>query len=94
VASALASALADEASLTALLTTADAAVIMKIGRHLPKVARALAVAGLAAGALCITRVGHSDAVVRTLDQALARTDGVPYFTVILARRDRVPEEAS
>jgi precorrin-2/cobalt-factor-2 C20-methyltransferase len=83
---AVASAMADEAALTALLSAADAAVIMKVGRHLPKVARALDAAGLAEGAHCVTRVGHPDSAVRTLDEALALPDGVPYFTVILARR--------
>jgi len=89
---AVASALAEEATLTALLTPADAAVIMKVGRHLPKVARALSAAGLAAGAVCVTRVGHPDATVRSLEEALALPDGVPYFTVILARRIQDCEE--
>lgn len=77
---------ADEARLRAVLSAVDSAVIMKVGRHLPKVARALAAVGLDAGAVCVSRVGHEDQAVRSLPEALALESGVPYFTVILARR--------
>jgi len=83
---AVAPATADEDRLLALVKDADAAVVMKVGRHLAKVARVLEAAGLAIGALCVTRVGHADQVIRPLAEALALPDGVPYFTVVLARR--------
>ncbi|MBB4284467.1 precorrin-2 C(20)-methyltransferase [Roseospira goensis] len=77
---------ADEDRMAALLSQADAAVIMKVGRHLAKVGRVLDGAGLARHAVCITRVGHADEAIRPLREALALADGVPYFTVVLARR--------
>ncbi|MQX36792.1 precorrin-2 C(20)-methyltransferase [Roseospira navarrensis] len=85
---------APEERLARVLAETDAAVVMKVGRHLGKVARVLAAAGLADGAVCVTRVGHPDQVVRPLTEALARPDGVPYFTVVLARRDGTAEAAA
>jgi precorrin-2/cobalt-factor-2 C20-methyltransferase len=80
--------------LRAVLAHADAAVVMKVGRHLQAVGRALADTGLAAGAVCVTRVGHDDQRVRPLAEALADPEGVPYFTVILARRTPVGGDAA
>ncbi|KAA5604114.1 precorrin-2 C(20)-methyltransferase [Roseospira marina] len=77
---------ASDDRLRAVLTPAEVAVVMKVGRHLPRVARILAEVGLADGALCVTRVGYADERVRPLPEALTRPEGVPYFTLVLARR--------
>lgn len=75
-----------EDRLTALLAVSDAVAVMKIGRHLAKVARALTAAGLADGARCVVDAGSADQRVLTLPEAEA--SGVPYFSLILSRRRR------
>jgi len=70
-----------EAELERRLGDADAAVIMKLGRNLPKVRRALARSGRLDRALYIERGTMKDSVVmRLADKA---DDGAPYFAIVL-----------
>jgi len=71
----------DEDSLTQRLLQADATVIMKLGRNLPKIRRALARAGLSHRALYVARGTMAEQKVQrldTLDDA-----PVPYFALVL-----------
>ncbi|GAA0566752.1 precorrin-2 C(20)-methyltransferase [Caenispirillum bisanense] len=70
--------------LEARLAAADAAAIMKLGRHLPKVAAVLGRLGLAEAARIVVRAGHADQRLLTLPEAL--TAGVPYFSLLLVRK--------
>lgn len=70
--------------LEARLAAADAAAIMKLGRHLPKVAAVLGRLGLAEAARIVVRAGHADQRLFTLPEALAA--GVPYFSLLLVRK--------
>jgi precorrin-2/cobalt-factor-2 C20-methyltransferase len=70
-----------EDELERRLRDADAAVIMKLGRNLPKVRRALARSGHLARAMYVERGTMKDAVVmRLADKA---EDCAPYFAVVL-----------
>jgi precorrin-2/cobalt-factor-2 C20-methyltransferase len=70
-----------EDELERRLGDADAAVIMKVGRNLPKVRRALARSGHLARAMYVERGTMTDAVVvRLADKA---DDCAPYFAVVL-----------
>ena len=70
-----------EDELERRLGDADAAVIMKLGRNLPKVRRALARSGLLGRALYVERGTMKDAVVKRLaDKA---DDCAPYFAIVL-----------
>jgi precorrin-2/cobalt-factor-2 C20-methyltransferase len=70
-----------EDELERRLRDADAAVIMKLGRNLPKVRRALARSGHLARAMYVERGTMTDAVVmRLADKA---DDCAPYFAVVL-----------
>ena len=70
-----------EDELERRLRDADAAVIMKLGRNLPKVRRALARSGHLARAMYVERGTMKDAVVmRLADKA---DDCAPYFAVVL-----------
>jgi precorrin-2/cobalt-factor-2 C20-methyltransferase len=75
-----------EDRLAALLGTVSAAALFKVGRHLDKAARALAAAGLAEDAVCVVRASQDGQ--RRLTLAEAQAEGVPYFSMILARRPR------
>lgn len=70
-----------EDELTRRLGEADAAVIMKLGRNLPKVRRALARAGRLDRAVYVERgtMAHGK-VVRLADKA---DDAAPYFAIVL-----------
>jgi precorrin-2/cobalt-factor-2 C20-methyltransferase len=71
-----------EEALTQKLTAADAAVVMKVGRNLPKIRRALAAAGKLERALYVERGTMPDERVERLaerDEALE----TPYFAIIL-----------
>ncbi len=71
----------DEEGLTTRLRGADAAVIMKIGRNLPKIRAALARAGLAERAIYVERgtmAGERILPVMELDDRPA-----PYFSIVL-----------
>jgi precorrin-2/cobalt-factor-2 C20-methyltransferase len=70
-----------EDELERRLGDADAAVIMKVGRNLPKVRRALARSGHLARAMYVERGTMTDAVVmRLADKA---DDRAPYFAIVL-----------
>jgi precorrin-2/cobalt-factor-2 C20-methyltransferase len=63
------------------LADADAAVVMKLGRHLGKVRRALDCAGLLARAIYVERGTTADAV--TMPLADKADDEAPYFAIVL-----------
>jgi precorrin-2/cobalt-factor-2 C20-methyltransferase len=70
-----------EEELERRLADADAAVVMKLGRNLPKVRRALAGSGRLGRALYVERGTMKDAVVmRLADKA---DDCAPYFAIVL-----------
>ncbi len=71
----------DEDRLAERLTGCDAAVIMKVGRNLPKIRAALARAGLAGRAIYVERgtmAGERVVPLAELDGAAA-----PYFSIVL-----------
>jgi precorrin-2/cobalt-factor-2 C20-methyltransferase len=71
----------DEASLCARLAGCDAAVIMKVGRNMPKIRRALRQAGLTDRAICVERGTMGDERITPL---AAMPDGpAPYFSLVL-----------
>lgn len=63
------------------LADADAAVVMKIGRHLPKLRRALATSGRLQRAIYVERGTMSDAKLMPLSAKC--DDHAPYFAVVL-----------
>jgi precorrin-2/cobalt-factor-2 C20-methyltransferase len=63
------------------LAEADAAVVMKIGRHLPKLRRALTKSGRMARAIYVERGTMSDAKLMPL--SAKSDDDAPYFAVVL-----------
>ena len=68
-------------ALTERLARADAAVIMKLGRNLPKVRRALTETGLLARALYVERgTMAGEKIERLADKA---DDTAPYFSLVL-----------
>lgn len=67
--------------LRARLASADAAVVMKLGRNLPKVRAALAEAGLLERAVYVERGTMAAEVVMPLTEK--RDDEAPYFSVVL-----------
>ncbi len=70
-----------EFELTRRLADTDAAVIMKVGRNLPKIRRALTAAGMLARAVYVERGTMEAAMsVRLADKA---DDKAPYFALIL-----------
>jgi precorrin-2/cobalt-factor-2 C20-methyltransferase len=70
-----------EADLERRLKDADAAVVMKLGRHLSKVRRALACAGRLEQAIYVERGSTAAAVtMRLADKA---DDTAPYFAIVL-----------
>jgi precorrin-2/cobalt-factor-2 C20-methyltransferase len=74
----------DETELTSRLQAAEAVAIIKVGRHLAKVKRALAAAGLADGARYISHATLPEQRVSPL--AEVGEDSAPYFSMILAHR--------
>ncbi|MDR3493555.1 MAG: precorrin-2 C(20)-methyltransferase [Ancalomicrobiaceae bacterium] len=70
-----------EAELTERLGRTDAAVIMKLGSHFPKVRRALAAAGLTARAVYVERGTMAGEKVMPL--AEKSDDCAPYFSLVL-----------
>jgi precorrin-2/cobalt-factor-2 C20-methyltransferase len=70
-----------EEELERRLADADAAVIMKVGRNLPKVRRALVRSGRLGRALYVERGTMKDAVVMRL--AEKADDCAPYFAIVL-----------
>jgi precorrin-2/cobalt-factor-2 C20-methyltransferase len=63
------------------LADADAAVVMKIGRHLPKLRRALAKSGRIARAIYVERGTTAEAKLMPLSAKC--DDNAPYFAVVL-----------
>ncbi len=70
-----------EFELTRRLADTDAAVIMKVGRNLPKIRRALEATGKLAKAVYVERGTMPDSVSMRL--AEKPDDKAPYFTIIL-----------
>jgi precorrin-2/cobalt-factor-2 C20-methyltransferase len=70
-----------EPELERRLTDADAAVVMKLGRHLPKIRRALARVGRLERAIYVER-GSTEAAVM-LRLADKPDDDAPYFAIVL-----------
>jgi precorrin-2/cobalt-factor-2 C20-methyltransferase len=69
------------AALTERLRATDAAVVMKLGRHLPKVRAALAASGLLERAVYVERgTMAGERVVMLADKA---DDDAPYFSMVL-----------
>ena len=76
----------DEDTLAARLKAADAAVVMKVGRHLGKVRRALDRAGLSERAIYVENGSTPDErIVRLSDMP---TDDAPYFSLVLVPSGR------
>jgi precorrin-2/cobalt-factor-2 C20-methyltransferase len=71
----------DEATLTERLKRSDAAVIMKVGRNLGKVRRAVEAAGLIARAIYVERGTMTEERIVPLEQCAAKTG--PYFAMVL-----------
>jgi precorrin-2/cobalt-factor-2 C20-methyltransferase len=70
-----------EAELTRRLTDTEAAVIMKIGRNLPKIRRAIEAAGKLPQAIYVERGTMADG--KTLRLADKADDKAPYFAIVL-----------
>ena len=70
-----------EDELTRRLADADAAVVMKVGRHLPKLRRALDRSGRLPRAIYVERGTMADAKMIPLTAKL--DDDAPYFAVVL-----------
>jgi precorrin-2/cobalt-factor-2 C20-methyltransferase len=70
-----------EGELARRLADADAAVVMKVGRHLPKLRRALACSGRLERAIYVERGTMAGAVMTPL--AAKPDDEAPYFAVVL-----------
>lgn len=71
----------DEETLTRAMAQADALVVMKIGRNLPKVRRALAAAGKADRAVLVQYASMEGQEVCALADYDAQT--LPYFSIII-----------
>jgi precorrin-2/cobalt-factor-2 C20-methyltransferase len=78
----------DETRLVALLSACDAAVIMKVGRNLPKIRRALAETALLERAIYVERGTMPEE--RILPLAQKSDDEAPYFSLVLVPSARVP----
>ena len=74
----------DEAALTARLQQAEAAAIVKLGRHFAKVRRVLHALGLAENARYVEHATMASERIVPLDEVDA--DTVPYFSIILVHR--------
>lgn len=77
-----------DAEIERLLEAVDAAVIMKVGRHLGRLCRLLERLGLAGHACIVERASHPDQ--RILGLAEAESSGVSYFSIILVHRRGEP----
>ena len=72
----------DEAELEARLSGAEAAAIMKVGRHLPKVRSVIEKLGRMSRAQYVEHATMADQIVLPLAEA---PDKAPYFSMILVR---------
>jgi precorrin-2/cobalt-factor-2 C20-methyltransferase len=77
-----------EAELASRLAGAEAAVIIKLGRHFPKVLRVLETLGLLDAAVYVERASLADQRVAPL--AAIDAAQVPYFATALVRRRSAP----
>jgi precorrin-2/cobalt-factor-2 C20-methyltransferase len=71
----------EEAELAARLTEAETAAIVKLGRHLAKVRRALSRLGLLDGAIYVEHATLPSQ--RVIPLAQAESEGAPYFSMAL-----------
>jgi precorrin-2/cobalt-factor-2 C20-methyltransferase len=71
-----------EAELTSRLSGTDAAVVMKLGRNLPKVRAALASAGLLERAIYVERATMAEEKIVPLPELPGDTEA-PYFSLII-----------
>ena len=76
----------DEARLVERLRGAEAVVVMKVGRHLAKVRRALAAAGLLDRAVYVEKGAMADERIVRLAEKL--DDDAPYFSLVLVPSPR------
>ena len=81
-------ALLENEALAARLAAADAAAIIKVGRHFARVRDLLARLGLAGNARYVAHASLAGERVLPLDQVAP--DTVPYFSMILLRRSAEP----
>ncbi len=77
----------DEATMAARISEADSLIIMKVGRHLPKIRRVLEVAGLSDRAAYIERATLPNEVRLPLTKA---PETAPYFSMILVTKGADP----
>lgn len=70
-----------EETLTARLAGTDGAVIMKVGRNLPKIRRALAAVGKLSGALYVERGTMANGMAQRLEER--DESPAPYFSIVL-----------
>jgi precorrin-2/cobalt-factor-2 C20-methyltransferase len=70
-----------EDELARRLSGSDAAVVMKVGRHLAKVRRALATSGRLPRAIYVERGTMADA--KMIPLAARADDDAPYFAIVL-----------
>ncbi|MCA0042343.1 precorrin-2 C(20)-methyltransferase [Celeribacter litoreus] len=70
----------DDAALNAALSGAETLVLMKLGRHLPRIRAAIEAAGLTDKAYYIERATTGEEVVCSLSEA---PEKAPYFSMIL-----------
>lgn len=70
-----------QAELARRLTDTDAAIVMKVGRNLPKIRAALAAAGRLAGAVYVER--GTMAAAKVIPLAAAGDIVAPYFSIVL-----------
>jgi precorrin-2/cobalt-factor-2 C20-methyltransferase len=81
-----------EGDLVAHMTQADALVVMKTGRNLPKIRRALQAAGRLDAAWLVEAGTMPNQRIQRLDQAAA--EDCPYFAIVLVHgHGRRPEVA-
>ncbi len=76
-----------EAALRARIAAAESVVIMKVGRHLPKIRAVIEALGLTARAVYVARATLPDEVVLPLAEA---PDSAPYFSMILITKGADP----
>jgi precorrin-2/cobalt-factor-2 C20-methyltransferase len=76
-----------DAALRARLDGAGTAVILKLGRHLPRLRAFLSSEGLLDAAVYVARVGLPDSVCVPLSEAPAEA---PYFSMLLVTREKDP----
>ena len=72
----------DEAALTRHMEAADALVVMKIGRNLPKIRKALAAAGRAEAAWFVEYAAMPEERVRALTE-VPEDYAAPYFSIVI-----------